>query len=61
MIHSFFCLALTKAKIDQLVGHLFDKDPLVPWPKTVPAPYCTENPPPLVKTITFFILHPIYD
>jgi hypothetical protein len=60
MIHSFFCPALTKAEIDQLVGHLFDKDPSVLRPNTVPMPYCTENPP-LVRTIAFFILHLIYD
>jgi hypothetical protein len=29
LIHSFFCLALTKVEIDRLVGHLFDKDPPV--------------------------------
>jgi hypothetical protein len=61
LIHSFFYSALTKAEIDRLVGHLFDKDPLVLWPNTVHMPYCTENPPPLVRTITFFILHLIYD
>jgi hypothetical protein len=55
LIHSFFCSTLTKAEIDRLVGHLFDKDPPVPQPGTVPMPYCTENPLPLVRTITFFI------
>jgi hypothetical protein len=30
MIHFFFCSSLTKVEIDQLVGHLFDKDPPVP-------------------------------
>jgi hypothetical protein len=61
LIHSFFCSALTEAEIDQLVGHLFDKDPLVSWPDTVPMPYCTENHPPLVRTIIFSIFHLIYD
>jgi hypothetical protein len=61
LIHSFFCSALTKEEIDRLVGHLFDKDLPVPWPDTVSVPYCTENPPPLVRTIAFFILHLIYD
>jgi hypothetical protein len=61
LIHSFVCSALTQTKIDQLVGHLFNKNPLVPRPNTVPAPYCTKNPPPLVRTITFIILHLIYD
>jgi hypothetical protein len=61
LIHSFFCSALTKTKIDRLVGYLFDKDLLVLWPNFVLAPYCAENPPPLVRTITFFILHLIYE
>jgi hypothetical protein len=61
LIHSFFCLALNKAEIDRLVGHLFNKDLPVPRPNTVPMPYCTKNPPPLVRTIAFFILHLIYD
>jgi hypothetical protein len=43
------------------VVHIFDKDPPVWWPNTVPAPYCTKNPPPLVRTITFFILYLFYD
>jgi hypothetical protein len=46
LIHSFFYLALTKAEIDRLVGHLFDKDPPIPQPNTVHMPYCTKNPPP---------------
>jgi hypothetical protein len=61
MIHSFFCSALLETEIDQLVGHLFDKDPPVSWPDTVPMPYYTENPPPLVRTIVFSIFHLIYD
>jgi hypothetical protein len=61
LIHFFFCSALIKVEIDQLVGHLFDKDPPVLSPDTVPMPYCTENPPLLVRTIAFFILHLIYD
>jgi hypothetical protein len=61
LIHPLFCSALMKTEIDQLVGYLFNKDPPVPWPNSVPAPYCAENPPPLVMTITFFILHLIYD
>jgi hypothetical protein len=43
------------------VGHLFDKDPLVPQLDIVPMLYCTKNPPPLVRTIAIFILHMIYD
>jgi hypothetical protein len=61
LIHSFFCSALTKTEIDRLVGYLFDKDPPVPQSNSVSAPYCNENPPPLVMTITFLILHLIYD
>jgi hypothetical protein len=61
LVHFFFCSALTKTEIDRLVGYPFDKDPPVPWSNSVPAPYCAENPPTLVRTITFFILHLIYD
>jgi hypothetical protein len=61
LIHSFFCSDLTKTEINQLVGYLFDKDPPVPWPNSVLTPYCAENPAPLVRSITFFILHLIYD
>jgi hypothetical protein len=60
LMHSFFCSALTKTEIDQLVGYLFDKDPPVLWPNSMLAPYCAKNPP-LVRTITFFILHLVYD
>jgi hypothetical protein len=61
LIHSFFCSVLTKTEIDRLVGHLFDKDPPVLRPNTVLMPNCTEKPPPLVTTITFFILHLNYN
>jgi hypothetical protein len=61
MMHSFFCLDLTKTEIDRLVGHLLDKDLSGPRPNTVLVPYCVENPPPMVMTITFFILHLIYN
>jgi hypothetical protein len=61
LIHSFFCSALTKTEIDRLVGHLLDQDLPVLQPNTVPMPYCTEYPPPMVRTIAFFILHLIYD
>jgi hypothetical protein len=61
LMSSFFCSALTKIEIDRLVGHFFDKDPPVLWSNTVPMSYCAENPPPLVRTITFFILHLIYN
>jgi hypothetical protein len=61
LIRSFFYSALTKNEIDRLVGYIFNKDPPVPWPNSELVPYCTENPPPLVRTITFFILHLIYD
>jgi hypothetical protein len=61
LIRSFFCSALTKTKIHRLVGYLFDKDPPVPRPNSVPARYYAKNPPPLVRTINFFILQLTYD
>jgi hypothetical protein len=61
LIYSFFYSALTKTEIDRLVGYFFGKDPPVLWPNSVLVPYCAENHSHLLRTITFFILHLIYD
>jgi hypothetical protein len=50
MINSLFDTTLTQAEIDQLVACLFDKD--LPTPQ--PAPFSSENPPPVVRVSFFF-------
>jgi hypothetical protein len=47
-------VAPTQAKIDRLVVHLFEKDPPIAGPASVPVPVCIENPPPSVR-ITIFL------
>jgi hypothetical protein len=47
------CTALTQEEIDQLVACLFDKDPLTPWPASVPMPFSNKNPPPVVRASSF--------
>jgi hypothetical protein len=55
------CAALTQDEIGKFVARLFDKDQLTVWPSSVPLPYCSKkkNPPPEVRTITFFDFYPI--
>jgi hypothetical protein len=54
LISSLFCTGLTQAEIDRFVGRLFDKDPPTMWPASMPAPFSSENPPPLVSFIVSF-------
>jgi hypothetical protein len=35
------------------VARLFDKDPPTPWPASVPTPFSSENPPPVVRDFSF--------
>jgi hypothetical protein len=53
---SFFDTALTQAEIDRLVAHLFDKDLPTLLPTSVPAPFSSENPPPMVRVFAFLML-----
>jgi hypothetical protein len=57
MIASLFPTVLTQAKINQFVVHLFDKDPPTVWLASVPAPYCSENPPHMVSITVFVFVH----
>jgi hypothetical protein len=41
---------------DKLVSRLFNKDPPTAWPTSVPAPFCSENSPPLVRASIFIDL-----
>jgi hypothetical protein len=49
LINSLFDTILTKAEMDRLMARLFDKDPPTPQPANVPAPFSSENPPPVVS------------
>jgi hypothetical protein len=53
LINSFLHTTLTQAEIDRFMAHFFDKDSPVVRPATVPMPYCSENPPPVVRISTF--------
>jgi hypothetical protein len=53
MINSSFDIALTQAEIDQLVTCLFDKNLPTPRPASVPTPFSSENPPPVVRVFAF--------
>jgi hypothetical protein len=44
---------LTQEEIDQLVARLFDKDPPTPRPASMPTPFSSENPPPVVRPSSF--------
>jgi hypothetical protein len=58
MINSLSCAGLSQAEIDRFMEHLFDKDPPNARPVSVPMPFSSENPPPLVRiTVSFSLLH----
>jgi hypothetical protein len=58
LINYQFCTGLTQAEIDQFVRHLFDKDPPNVRHASIPAPCCSENPPPSISiTISFGLRH----
>jgi hypothetical protein len=42
------------------VAHLFDKDPSTARPDTLPLPYSSDNPPPLVMiSVLLLIFYPV--
>jgi hypothetical protein len=47
------CTTLTQEEIDQLVARLFDKDPPTLQLASVPTPFSSENPPPVVRASSF--------
>jgi hypothetical protein len=55
MISSPLSVVLTQAEIDRLMVRLFDKDPPTVHPVSVPAPFCSENSPPLVRITIIFV------
>jgi hypothetical protein len=56
MINSLLYIVFSDEEVFGFVAHLFDKDPPIARPATVPAPYYSENPPALVMTNVFFDL-----
>jgi hypothetical protein len=56
LINSLLYTVLSDEEVSRSMACLFDKDPSTVQPAIVPAPYCSENPPPLVMTNVFFDL-----
>jgi hypothetical protein len=55
----FYPVALTADEIDGFVAHLFDRGVPTARPDAVPLPFSSENPPPLVRVLSFLNLFPI--
>jgi hypothetical protein len=56
VIISLFDTTLIQAEIDQLMARLFDKDSPTLRSPSVPAPFSSENPPPMVRVSAFLML-----
>jgi hypothetical protein len=57
MIKSLFCIVLTHAEINRFVARLFDKEPSIAWPNSVPEPFYSENPPLVSIIVSFGLLY----
>jgi hypothetical protein len=55
----FYPVALTVDEIDGSVAHLFDRGVPTVRPDIVPLPFSSENPPPLVRVLSFLNLSQI--
>jgi hypothetical protein len=55
----FYPIALTADEIDEFVAHLFDRGVPTVRPDVVPLPFSSENPPPLVRVLSFLNLFQI--
>jgi hypothetical protein len=55
----FYPVALTADEIDGIVAHLFDRGVPTVRPDAVPLPFNSENPPPLVRVLSFLNLSQI--
>jgi hypothetical protein len=55
----FYPVALTVDEIDGFVAHLFDRGVPTVRPDAVPLPFSSENPPPLVRVLSFLNLSQI--
>jgi hypothetical protein len=54
LITSLSYAALTFEEVFHLVSYMFDKSPVTNRPSSVPDPYYSENPPPVVGIFIFF-------
>jgi hypothetical protein len=52
----FYPVALTVDEIDGFIAHLFDRGVPTVRPDAVPLPFSSENPPPLVRVLSFLNL-----
>jgi hypothetical protein len=55
----FYPVALTADEIDEFVAHLFDRSVPTVRPDVVPLPFSNENPPPLIRVLSFLNLSQI--
>jgi hypothetical protein len=55
----FYPIALTADEIDGFISHLFDRGVSTVRPDAVPLPFSSENPPPLVRVLSFLNLSQI--
>jgi hypothetical protein len=55
----FYPVALTADEIDGFVAHLFDRGVPTVCPDAIPLPFSSENPPPLVRVLSFLNLSQI--
>jgi hypothetical protein len=55
----FYPVALTVDEIDGFVARLFDRRVPTARPDAIPLPFSSENPPPLVRVLSFLNLFPI--
>jgi hypothetical protein len=46
--------ALSPKELSGFVAHLFDRGVLTACPSSVPTPFSSDNPPPLVRILDFF-------
>jgi hypothetical protein len=46
---------MPQEEINRFVARLFDKDPPTARPNTLPFPYNSDNPPPLVRIIVLLL------
>jgi hypothetical protein len=60
-MNNLYLVALTPDEIDGFIAHLFNKGVPTARPDSVPLPYYSNNPPPLVRILASFNLFPIYD
>jgi hypothetical protein len=56
MIILLFCVPLTTEEVFWIISYMFDKSLLTKRPNSMPAPFCSEIPPPEVGIFIFLDL-----